>query len=1090
MGWFGNILGKLGGAIGLAVGFFLGAPALGYAIGSFIGATFGDRPVPRGPALGDIAEQTAREGGARPIVFGLSKPIAGNIIWKRPLTKRWVKKDGYEVETPFRTYAVGICEGPISGFVRVWRNGKKVFDIEDPEFTATNFSIAALSGLQLLALSFGLKAPSILAAAFGTKNSTFLSKVRLYNGAYDQTADPLMIQDHGAQACAHQGTAYMVVIDEDETDVGGAVPEWTFQVLAGETPLAYGEFGVVREVFDSGISTVRTFPEGVNKVRFLVVGAGARASNYYGNPGAGGEVVDAYVELRDDRKVGIQVANGTWPSNDPTSIGVYNNSKIRYFDGTSVVEGAITAKMGSGGLDESVLTPGANGAGMAVTGWEGWGTGFGWHGYYVRGSGVSYLVEERTPPNAGNYYKDGLERFPLDRGLAATLGPSTASDELFVRRYGGNTGGRACFHVNSRSNVSIYYGGSGGAGSPGGDAEIGKHGEAGSGVNLGSIFGYDLGANGVFGAGAKKGDPTPPQNSGCGSATADPIYGVVVALYYNPEVWSGIDDPANTTTLRSVIKRICNRRGIPDDRLDLSDGHFDQPCDGITVTFDYPAAEAINALCGAFQFDVAEVDNKLVFVPRGGDAVATITEGDMVDDDADIDDVTRSDSISIPRVLHLLHCDTDAGILNASKQTSERVGDARSMDEVTLETPVLMGKDKAAQLVSIMHSQVVEEAKGQLRFALPEKWAWLTPTNPIVVQFGGQSVRARIQECEILDGFQNYVAVRDRQSAYTSNVQGLPAPSRTETFGNVPGPSLLVPLDIPLLQDIDDRIGYYVAVSGVLPSWSGASIEMSRDGGSTYLAIANTRRPATIGALADDLPDHPRDYPDVTHQLRVRLLTPGATLAAASFADLLNRRNLAAIGSPSTGWELVSFAEVSGPVDGVWTLTTLLRGRRGTESRNHEVAGGDAPMFVLLDLAALQFIEVNATDLGAELTLRATSYGDDPDEQGSVVSIESFTSATRIERAPGNVRARRDGDDIIVSWHGVARLGPGKSPIHGVGFAGYRVTFDDGVATVSVDTETPYLTQDVSGLTAGPITVSVAQLNSLTGAGPVIEVIV
>src|ERR1700754_1708897 len=94
-----------------------------------------DPLVVKGPQIGDIAQQTSQEGVPRPIVFGLSPPMAGNIVaCAAPVIKKKRERQGKgggpvtESEQVFRTYAIAICEGPINAWVRVWRNGSLVYD--------------------------------------------------------------------------------------------------------------------------------------------------------------------------------------------------------------------------------------------------------------------------------------------------------------------------------------------------------------------------------------------------------------------------------------------------------------------------------------------------------------------------------------------------------------------------------------------------------------------------------------------------------------------------------------------------------------------------------------------------------------------------------------------------------------------------------------------------------------------------------------------------------------------------------------------------------------------------------------------------
>jgi len=165
--------------------------------------------------LGDLAVQTAQEGGARPIIWGRVRPIGGNIIHIQSPQKRIVKekveggkgggkKKKQKVEHVFRTYAIGICEGPVSAVTRAWRNDKLVYDARGNAWGAKN-------------------------------NPVFLQSYRFYLGKYDQLPDPALESIWGiGNVPAYRGTCYMVAINEDLTDLGGAVPQWTFEVERAE----------------------------------------------------------------------------------------------------------------------------------------------------------------------------------------------------------------------------------------------------------------------------------------------------------------------------------------------------------------------------------------------------------------------------------------------------------------------------------------------------------------------------------------------------------------------------------------------------------------------------------------------------------------------------------------------------------------------------------------------------------------------------------------------------------------------------------------------------------------------------------------
>lgn len=201
---------------------------LGLGIPGLLHKTFGPGE-PEAQRLGEISRQTAKEGDPRVIVWGRVRPIGGNIIHCQEPKKRMVKqsssgggkggskKKEQKVEHVFRSYAIGVCEGPITGFSRIWRNNKLVYDGRGTDWGARN-------------------------------NGVFLRSFRLYLGGWSQMPDPTLQSIWGAgNVPAYRGTAYMVSIDEDLTDQGGMVPQWQFEVERAEyiasTSKPYGLLG-------------------------------------------------------------------------------------------------------------------------------------------------------------------------------------------------------------------------------------------------------------------------------------------------------------------------------------------------------------------------------------------------------------------------------------------------------------------------------------------------------------------------------------------------------------------------------------------------------------------------------------------------------------------------------------------------------------------------------------------------------------------------------------------------------------------------------------------------------------------------------
>lgn len=193
---------------------------LGLGIPGWLDKQFGAKEAePQIRTLGELSQQTAKEAEPRPIIWGRVRPIGGNLIHCQAPVIRLVtttvegeggkggskkKKQKQTSQHVYRTYAIGVCEGPITGYTRIWRNNKLVYDARGNEWGQKN-------------------------------NGVFLKQFRLYLGNWDQMPDPTLEAIWGVgNVPAYRGTAYIVSIDEDLTDLGGSVPQFIFEVERAE----------------------------------------------------------------------------------------------------------------------------------------------------------------------------------------------------------------------------------------------------------------------------------------------------------------------------------------------------------------------------------------------------------------------------------------------------------------------------------------------------------------------------------------------------------------------------------------------------------------------------------------------------------------------------------------------------------------------------------------------------------------------------------------------------------------------------------------------------------------------------------------
>lgn len=215
---------------GGAAGFLIGGP-LGASIGMTLGGAIGQSlfgPTVQGPRLNDLKVSASTLGAAIPQGYGTFR-LGSNMIWTTGIretsrTRRAGK--GGPKQTTFSydaSFALAICEGPIDDVLRIWADGKLVYDITGGA-TRTPFDEAGDS--------FGEAVINAAAGTLGaTRNQTDNFRIRIYRGTEDQLPDSLIEADRGVgNVSAHRGIAYVVFENLELENFGNRIPQFTFEV--------------------------------------------------------------------------------------------------------------------------------------------------------------------------------------------------------------------------------------------------------------------------------------------------------------------------------------------------------------------------------------------------------------------------------------------------------------------------------------------------------------------------------------------------------------------------------------------------------------------------------------------------------------------------------------------------------------------------------------------------------------------------------------------------------------------------------------------------------------------------------------------
>jgi hypothetical protein len=312
--------------------------------------------------------------------------------------------------------------------------------------------------------------------------------------------------------------------------------------------------------------------------------------------------------------------------------------------------------------------------------------------------------------------------------------------------------------------------------------------------------------------------------------------------------------------------------------------------------------------------------------------------------------------------------------------------------------------------------------------------------------------------------------------------------------------SRLTLLDTPLLRDVDDLGGrsiraYWAGGSNKRDgSWTGGLLQMSVDTAS-WSSIDTTAEEATWGII-ETAPADPAScfHTQLDGTMTVRVLGGQYDPSTISDLELVNFGNPIALIKTNGEVEIVQFRDVTDLGDGRYTLSVLLRGRRGTDTMATGHAAGERFVFLtetFINQIALPLAEQNASEYWRLITNGMLA--------GTAQIISGvFHARDQMPYAPVDVEAALNAGDIDLTWVRRTRIGgdlmdgTGTVPLHETSEA-YEVDILSGPAGTVLRTLTglttpaaTYAAADIAtdlGSTPGTLYVNVYQISGIVGRG-------
>lgn len=280
-------------------------------------------------------------------------------------------------------------------------------------------------------------------------------------------------------------------------------------------------------------------------------------------------------------------------------------------------------------------------------------------------------------------------------------------------------------------------------------------------------------------------------------------------------------------------------------------------------------------------------------------------------------------------------------------------------------------------------------------------------------------------------------------------------------------------------------------------TWSGAQLHRSADSGSTYEAMLSSTNEATLGTAAGVLGDFTGgNVFDHVNSVSV-VLNSGGPLVSYTQLQVLNGSGLCLL-QCTGGWEVLQYMTATLTATNTYTLSGLLRGRRGTEWAQGLHAAGNR--FVLVDASAFKRPNAGTAQIGLERLYKAVTFR----KTLAAATPQSFTNnaAGLKPYAPVHLKGERDGSNNLTisatrrtriggEWRDFVDAQNGESTllfdveIWDSAYTTLRRTF----AGLSLPT-TPYSAaeQTTDGTTPGdPVYTRIYQISGTVGRGYVLQ---
>lgn len=463
--------------------------------------------------------------------------------------------------------------------------------------------------------------------------------------------------------------------------------------------------------------------------------------------------------------------------------------------------------------------------------------------------------------------------------------------------------------------------------------------------------------------------------------------------------------------LDQVVLRQCERGGLQASQVDVTDLATKYVHSMALGQVTAPRG-VIQTLMQAYLFDAVESD-KLRFKLRGGAAALTVPFNDLAattGEPVEALPLTSSNDLEIPQQVTVKFSNVDNDYQDGAESSDRLLRGGNGVQ--VIEVPIGLTPTEAKRLADVLVMGYAAESLRVGPFSLMREYAAIEPTDVVLLQDeDGSTWRTRLQKRTSASGVLTYEGVVDDASILVSGAVTSGGYQNSSIVRPVPDTDMEL-LDIPILRDVDDVPGFYVAAHGTGDAWPGYALFKSVDD-VTFEKVLESTASVVFGLCDTTLGDFTGG--NVFDEVNVLSVNVGSgTLASSTATTLLaGVTNAALVGS-----EIIQFRTATQTGDGTYDLSGLLRGRRGTEwaMSSHSTT----ERFVLLEAASLRHVTDELAELDVPRFWKGVTF---KKTVSSVSSVDFTDTGVGLKPfAPTDLAIDHASTTLAATWHRRSRL--------------------------------------------------------------------